>query len=217
MLTMRLHIRTTHILIMNAQAGDELITDYGHQYFYYETSTVGGSHGDHKMPDYECGMPQLVVASRRGEVEQVSALLASYRGDSVVAGSAATAGSGESTYNGNVNGKAAPAAKELVAALKEAAVQGHGDVIAALVDAGADVHTRDVGGGTLLHIAVERFRVEKGTRIDVVSVLLAKGADPNAVRNDGSTALHACAMFGSDYLTAQALIRAGADVDTTGQ
>ena len=149
----------TYMAVVPIKAGEELITDYGHQYFYFETHDVGGSHGDHKMPDYECGMPHLVVAARRGEVAKVRELLA-------LRGSKQGAGAKD----------AAPADKDLVDALKEAAVAGHGDVVAALVDAGADANTRSEAGGTPLHIAIERFRVAKATRIDVVTALLAKGA-----------------------------------------
>jgi len=56
--------------------------------------------------------------------------------------------------------------------------------IRALVDAGANVNARDVLGGTALHVAVN-FRGD----LDVLRLLIARGAHVDAVNDDGHTPL----------------------------
>src|SRR5258706_13688958 len=53
----------------------------------------------------------------------------------------------------------------------------------ALLDAGANVNARDERGWTALHFAVNADK-------RAAALLLAAGADPNAVANDGRTPLH---------------------------
>ncbi len=73
-------------------------------------------------------------------------------------------------------------------------------LIKVLLDAGMPVDSRDKTGLTPLHWAAGYGC------IDCVVVLLAAGADPQARRNDGATALHRAAQE-----TAPLLLKAGAD------
>ena len=74
---------------------------------------------------------------------------------------------------------------------------------------GADVNTKDGKFGvTPLSWAA------LGRQIDVVELLIQKGADINAGNNDGNTPLHTAAFLG-EYEIAELLIENGADVNVT--
>jgi ankyrin repeat protein len=76
-------------------------------------------------------------------------------------------------------------------ALLLALMNGHWDTAKLLIDAGADIHLWDWWGQTPLYMAVDMNTLPKGARIelptmdeatglDIIKLLLAKGANPNA-------------------------------------
>jgi ankyrin repeat protein len=58
-----------------------------------------------------------------------------------------------------------------------------------IIEAGADINSKDHYGSTALHGAVKKKRLEN------VKILLKRGADINAVDNEGETVLHKIADF----------------------
>ena len=92
-------------------------------------------------------------------------------------------------------------------ALHWAAQQGDDEVVALLVDAGADVEARTrLGSHTPLHVA------SRSAQVSVVRTLLMAGADASAVTTTGATALHFAAGSGSAGSVA-ALLDHGVDAD----
>lgn len=79
-----------------------------------------------------------------------------------------------------------------------------------LIEAGADVDVRDLGGDTVL-----MYAVTGGDHPEVVRLLLEAGAEVNAKNNKGYTALeYACYMAGDSTVDlVKVLLDAGADVD----
>jgi cytochrome c len=124
------------------------------------------------------------------------------------------------------------------AALHDAAVKGDVAAVSAALDAGVFVDESD-GGATALYLAVRgghfataKLLLERGAdvnvaptprlgpalmpalakrRIDLINLLLDRGADPNAKRNS-ETALHIAARSGC-FDCVEALVGAGADVN----
>lgn len=98
--------------------------------------------------------------------------------------------------------------------LHELAGGGDAAAVAALVDGGAcGVDDADESGCTALHFAADRGRLE------VLALLLARGADVNARDSDGQTPLHYAAVCRQKEAYA-ALLEAGADptiADNDGQ
>jgi len=84
-----------------------------------------------------------------------------------------------------------------------------GDVVKILLDAGADARPASRQGGfTPLHSAVA---TDAGTvDTEIVRLLLAKGADPNARSQSGSTPLHTVGFTG-DRASLDLLLKHGAD------
>ncbi|MCG6924128.1 MAG: ankyrin repeat domain-containing protein [Acidobacteria bacterium] len=118
-----------------------------------------------------------------------------------------------------------------------AAVQGHWDVVATLVERGADVNALGGDGGTPLHMACHhdrpdmvRLLLDAGADLTirnrwgrtplhvaarrdcdlVAALLLARGADPNAVTKEGWTPLHVAFMAGHPRVR-EILLGHGAD------
>lgn len=93
-------------------------------------------------------------------------------------------------------------------ALHFAAFFGKPEAARLLLDRGADVDARGRGWmtGTPLHSAAS------GRHVDVVEILLAAGADPNARQSGGWTPLHSGAHNG-DVATVVLMITAGADLE----
>jgi ankyrin repeat protein/WD40 repeat protein len=101
-----------------------------------------------------------------------------------------------SPYSGNLNSDLLIAAKE-----------GDATKVAALIEKGANVNSRDKDGDTALMIASLSAR-----DITTVKVLLARGADVNAKSDDNDTALiYAAADDDSEIL--QALLEKGAEMN----
>lgn len=88
-------------------------------------------------------------------------------------------------------------------ALMLAAYTGSRDIAALLLRHGVDPNTRQTGGATPLHCAVDAYDVE------VVSLLLERGADPNFPDDEGITPLR-IALDAENEDLAQILRSAGA-------
>ena len=109
------------------------------------------------------------------------------------------------------------------------------DVVAALIEGGADVKKTDSAGFTPLHFAGEDRSIESmrelyraglldvedfdsaltalsSSYLKAVRVLVEAGADVNARSNDGSTVLMCAAMYGNPGVVHE-LVNAGADVN----
>ena len=101
-------------------------------------------------------------------------------------------------------------------ALHIAAAYGTLPTVKALLDNGADARRATYQGNTILHRAAtpQPDRPPEACR-QIIALLVAKGADPNAVNVFGMTPLHMAAMFGH-VAVMQALIDAGARVGTEG-
>jgi ankyrin repeat protein len=91
--------------------------------------------------------------------------------------------------------------------LLAAAWQGAEGVIRRLVSVGADIDERDVRG----HTALQHVLLFK--RPEAVGCLLALGADPAAVTEQGHTALHLAALSGHGEEVLSALLAAGAPLE----
>ena len=92
-----------------------------------------------------------------------------------------------------------PAASELP--IHDAARAGIVERVAALLDAGVDVNSRDAMKATPLHCAAQ------GDRVEVVKLLLARGAEVDAANVHGSPPL----LLTHDPEVARLLLEAGAD------
>jgi ankyrin repeat protein len=95
------------------------------------------------------------------------------------AGQSGTPEAGARAARGGQASAEGSADPELIAA----AANGDFILVTSLIDAGADVNVRNVGGMTPLMAAA------KGGHLDTVRILLAQGANVNAKDNDGQTAL----------------------------
>jgi ankyrin repeat protein len=89
------------------------------------------------------------------------------------------------------------------AALRLAAANGHHDVVAVLLAAGADPDGADALGFRPLHQAAAHDHPA------CVALLLAAGADPNAAAAHGGSALHLAAAYGHPAIVAQLLAGGG--------
>lgn len=87
------------------------------------------------------------------------------------------------------SGEDIEARKENATPLINATSEGQAKVVQLLVERGADVHARDEEGETALyHCAVIRTEhLSDAKATEIAKILLAAGADPNAVDKDGTT------------------------------
>jgi len=70
-----------------------------------------------------------------------------------------------------------------LSALMVAAGLGYNNICNILMDAGADINASDYAGNTPLHLASQGY----GEQIPIVQTLLRRGANPNAINEDGFT------------------------------
>lgn len=91
--------------------------------------------------------------------------------------------------------------------LNIAAARGHEEIVRLLLDRGADVSIRGVGGDTAL------FHAARKGEASIVALLLDKGANPNAVTRHGTTPLMAAEHAGSERVV-ELLLQAGAGHET---
>ena len=88
------------------------------------------------------------------------------------------------------------------------------NVLAAFVEAGADVNARDSAGRTVLHRAQGGIGIPSSVVASVTAALLDSGADPNARDSLGSTPLHvAVAAWGEPGPSVSLLATASADLN----
>uniref|UniRef100_A0A0G4FH88 Uncharacterized protein n=1 Tax=Chromera velia CCMP2878 TaxID=1169474 RepID=A0A0G4FH88_9ALVE len=114
--------------------------------------------------------------------------------------------------------------------LHDAALSGSADVIELLLDNGADVHATIETGRTALHFAAQ-WSLQVGESIDpqkklrTAQLLVSRGIDPNAVDQQGLTALQLASILFSDvaglaplreYLAGLPGARGGVEVQGTG-
>ena len=131
------------------------------------------------------GETPLMVAARTGVVDSVTALLRYGAGAGVDA---------REGWRGQT-------------ALMWAAAEGHAEVVAPLVAAGADVNTRSDEGFTPLAFAV------RAGHADTVEALVQAGADVDLALPDGTSPLH-LAVINAQYDVALQLLEHGADPAT---
>lgn len=127
--------------------------------------------------------PEIIVASKRGEVSRIQELIKS---DTALLMEA----------QGDLNQWP----------LLEAAQAGQVEVVRLLLDAGASVHQRDGFRRTALH------RASVAGHADVASLLLERGADPRAKNIEGFTALMGAAHAGRDAAVRLLLRHGGSQV-----
>lgn len=92
--------------------------------------------------------------------------------------------------------------------LHEAVRNGHVGAAAALLDAGADPNAAAALGNTALH-----FAVTAPHRDELISLLLAKKANPAVKDGYGETPLHIAVRVGAETDALRALVKGGAVVD----
>ena len=105
-------------------------------------------------------------------------------------------------YPGQVNARGG----REVTPMHVAARAGHANILALLLEHGADMDGRDIDGDTALHRASWNGKVKAG------QCLLDHGADINAQNNDGWTPLYHAAYYGQAKF-ARMLLERGARVD----
>ncbi len=90
------------------------------------------------------------------------------------------------------------------------------EIVAVLIDAGAEINVTDNEGNTPLHFAVKRINREKFPTRDyegIIRLFLEKKADVRGVNNCGQTPLHTASAFRADPSAVELLIQAGSGVN----
>ncbi len=82
------------------------------------------------------------------------------------------------------------------------------EVVMSLVQAGANVNSRDAGGNTPLHLAASG-----NTNPEVITALLNAGANLHVQDKEGWTPLYYAASFNENPEITKALLKAGMDID----
>ena len=111
--------------------------------------------------------------------------------------------------------------------LFEASRRGNQDLVNMLLNSGADVNSRlyqdEIGWTPLYDVVMSEIYIDGGHRqtyidhtnssspLDMIQLLLDRGADPNAKYAHGGTVLHKAILLGEDYV--RLLILGGADVN----
>jgi len=89
------------------------------------------------------------------------------------------------------------------------------EMVALLLEHGADSELVDSGGDTALHAACARAAGDdaaaQAAQLAIVETLLAAGADPGARNQNGTTPLHLAAFHGRPLAQVERLLDAGAD------
>lgn len=164
-------------------AGDELLVDYGRDYFKLASKTSPPT------ALYECNMLQLNIASARGDLPRVRELLA--HGDDVDQVSATASDDDGWT------------------ALMEAAAMGHANMALFLLGRGADVNRADVSKGrTALMLASLQDRAAV-----VRTLLSTEEANPNLATYAGDTPLFGAARRGNVATVRELLESVHVDAD----
>lgn len=157
----------------------------------------------------ENGLSPILAALYRGRNEIAAAIL--QRGPRLTLFEAAAAGDASRVREivGRDRAEANALSPDGYSALGLAAFFKRRDVVRYLLEAGADPRPASRAGGfTPLHSAVA---TDAGAAdIEIVRMLLGRGAQPNAKSQSGSTPLHTAAFTG-DRATLDLLLRHGAD------
>jgi ankyrin repeat protein len=104
-------------------------------------------------------------------------------------------------------GISSPALAGDVEALYQAAGEGRAAEVVELLDSGLDANTRTRSGSYALNAAAVENEIE------VIRVLLARGADPNVQNSQGDTPLICATKYGGGRAeTVELLVQAGSDL-----
>jgi ankyrin repeat protein len=90
------------------------------------------------------------------------------------------------------------------------------EIVAALIDAGAEINVQDNEGNTPLHFAMKRINRDKlplPAYDAIIRLLLERKADIHIVNRCGQTPLHTASAFRADPAAVELLIQAGSDVN----
>ena len=157
----------------------------------------------------ENGLSPVLTALYHGENDIATAILA--RGPKLTVFEAAAAGDAARVCEivGRDRAQASAIAPDGFSPLGLAAFFKRREVVRYLLEAGADLRLASRQGGfTPLHSAVASEA--RAVDIEIVRMLLDKGADPNAKSQSGSTPLHTVAFTG-DRESLDVLMKHGAD------
>ena len=206
-----------YVAIRDISAGEEILVDYGQNYFDRPDLVAAGLL-------YECGLPELHVACGRGDVDKVRHLLSLGVPAELVNHQPSTSSLdnslGRTPLMHAVLGGSQPVARLLIqeganlngvdskgeAALYLVSSRGHQELTLLLLEHGADVNVRQHDGATPLFVASQKGH------LDIVNALLSHGADVNAPKLHGATPLF-IASLKRHLDIVSTLVSHGADVN----